>query len=237
MRVEYFGLPGTGKSYLCRELIQYYENTGASLIKVSSIIEDQSYLIFNLNKLRYSAMFLITHPRAVWRIVGISKKHGTKSKSQYITKLINLFAELRKSATEKGHVVIEQGVIQAVWSLEMLSQSDIANELLDEVLNWLPAGVILVEPPDYQFYVEQLSNREQGRSHFDTLNEEEIKQSLDTADKAIQNILELTDSKKADLKVLRLVNDHRLDVAVTGQWISAESGADTALSTPASINN
>lgn len=223
MRYEYFGLPGTGKSYLCRELIQYFASTGTDTITVRNIIDDQSYLIFNLNKLRYASIFLLTHRKTVWRVLGITAKQRQKSKRQQIPKLINLFAELQKSETEKGHVVIEQGILQAVWSLEMQSESSIANELMDEVLHWLPTRVVLVVPPDKRFYLRQLSTRDQGQSHFDALSEAEIHQKWSVANEAIQTILELIASKKGDSKVLKLVNNHHLDVANTGKWISDEA--------------
>jgi len=206
VRFEFFGLPGTGKSYLCRELIQHQSESGIDSVVVSELIEDQSYLLFNLNKIRYSIMFSIRHPIATWKV--------------------NLFAELYKSETDNHAVVIEQGILQAIWSLEMLSDRNIAEALVDVYCRWLPSRVIVIEPPDSQFYIKHLTARDQGRSQFDTLGEDEIKQSLSCANNATENILNLVTKKRPEIETLRLINDHQVDIALIDQWICSELGVN-----------
>ena len=219
MRFEYFGLPGVGKSYLCRELKEYLTHSGTHAITVNDIIEDHSYLLLNLKKIINAALFFICHPKVALCCIRISKQHGVRSTKQLVTKLINLLSELQRAKKTRRYRVTEQGVLQAVWSLELLSTGQLAEDLLLTLAKWLPEGVILVEPPNDQLYMEQLVGRENGQSRFDAMDQTEVSDSLQEAREAIIRIMEIVQSIGVGARVLKLINDHQLDVADTAQWL------------------
>jgi len=160
VRIEFFGLPGTGKSFLCRQLS-----------------------------------------------INATSKRGIRIKRQQFTKLINLFAELQKVDSTNMNVMTEQGVLQAIWSLEMQCKEEVASWLVNVYSRWLPSKVLIIEPPNFEFYVEQLSHRKSGRSQFDSLAKNEIALSMGRANNAVENILQLAKSERPNLKVMKLIND------------------------------
>lgn len=211
MNIEFFGLPGSGKSYLCRELINYYAQHSAGKVKVevAPLIEDQPIGLFNMAKYVCALLFLLTRTRYSLLALSIIFRMKPVSRRRQITKTINILSELRRidSSSTAVPIVIEQGLLQAIWSLEMLNTLPVADSLMRTLSLWLPLTVIVIEIPNRELYLERLSNRKGGQSYFDRLSREQVIAELESGDNVIQQILALLILYQPEANIVRLAND------------------------------
>ena len=198
MVVELVGLPGVGKSFLCRSLKDVYAGEGHVPVRIA--VESEAALPFRApralgGKLWRAARFAAVHVGTTGRLVlAIRSGEGILGllRCGRPSKLVNLLSEADRSARASPSEIriSEQGVLQAVWSLEMRSGQPLHAELVRLLARWLPEVVVLVEA-DRAEYESRLRRRERGRSHFDRLGSERLPEAIERGLRGTREILEV----------------------------------------------
>lgn len=145
-------------------------------------------------------------------------RHGRPSK------FVNLLSEAdRSERVPPSEIrVSEQGVLQAIWSLEMRSGEPLHAELLHVLARWLPEAVVLVEA-DRAEYESRLRGRERGRSHFDRLGDERLPEAIERGMRGMRAILELWALHVPDADRLDFWNGGDARARDIAEWIDALS--------------
>lgn len=194
MIVELVGLPGVGKSFLCRSLQKFYDSTGD--VGVQIVVEKQTTALGNLAsvvaKLHRATRFTVMHPRTTGKLILAIFSKGSIRLNGRLSKIANLLSEADRScrAPPSKLLISEQGVLQAVWSLEMRSDEPVYAELLEALCWCLPERVVFVEV-DAKEYVSRLEGRNAGRSHFDRLQAGGLPEAME---RGLQHTHEILDS-------------------------------------------
>tara|TARA_R110000850_G_scaffold3926_6_gene18686 strand:+ start:585 stop:1325 length:741 start_codon:yes stop_codon:yes gene_type:complete len=192
MRIEFVGLPGAGKSYLCRELGHLLSNKeGSPMIgdTVSLSADEQNWFCSQISKLFGASLFAMRHPLAAFRITQIIRKSGQKSKRHMVTKSLNLLAELRRIDSPRNGSISEQGVLQAVWSIALDARQEVIDKLLVAARPWLPTTAISVDV-DSSELIPRLGGRERGRSRFDRLEPADLADALKRGAVLLEEVLQ-----------------------------------------------
>lgn len=227
MIVELVGLPGVGKTYLCRSLEEHY--AGRNDARVHVIVETE-YATFGilgvvLEKLWRAARFAATHPGTTGKLLLAIRPKTRILSGGPLSKLVNLLAETDRSAriSPSETWISEQGVLQAVWSLEMRSDESVRAELLEALSRWLPERVVFVET-DRAEYESRLKRRKGGRSHFDRLNDGGLPEAIERGSRRTHEILDVWALHVPDGDRLDFWNGRDARVMDIVEWIG-EAGA------------
>ncbi len=191
MRIEFVGLPGAGKSYLCRTLGCWLASNGDGIDlggRVSPSADEQNWIWSQLAKLFGASGFVIRHPLEAFRIAGVVQKSGQRSKRHMVTKSLNLLAELGRFDSPRNGLISDQGVLQAVWSIALHARRQVIDELLGAARPWLPTAAIRVDVGRSEL-IRRLGERERGHSRFDRLQGEDLAKALDRSADLLGDIL------------------------------------------------
>ncbi|MFT4549580.1 MAG: hypothetical protein ACI8XO_002451 [Verrucomicrobiales bacterium] len=179
MSVEFFGLPGSGKSYLCESLGKQLAGRDMQIDGCAHPPVDlQPRLRLHLIKQSSAWRFAIRHPVLASRIVRIIQRSGQASKRHVVTKSINLFAELTRCEKFRNRLVSEQGVLQAIWSVALRARRPVIDDLVTLALPWLPTIIVQVDV-DRAEHLRRLDEREGGRSRLDRMEGQALSEELD----------------------------------------------------------
>ena len=188
--MEFVGLPGAGKSYLCKALGQSLTSDRFVVDGVGRPSKDQGvrWLGFVV-KIGEAAVFVLRHPRCSVRAAKVILKSRQCSGLDLLRKSVNLFAELRYLDACGESAISEQGVLQAVWSIDFRAKRRSHPELLRAIKDWLPNSIVEVEA-DKAVICERLADRERGRSRLDGKQGESLMEELDEGSLLLGEILQ-----------------------------------------------
>ncbi len=179
MIIEFIGLPGVGKSYICGRLGERVGPKNGDEIVIRRPADEQSRLTARAGKLIRAQRFARRHPVVATRAARWMRRTGQESARDFVTKTINLFSELDFSDRTRGTIVHDQGVLQAIWSFMLRAQKPAKwRELLEILRPWLPSAVIYVVV-ERDENVRRLAARRTGLSRFDCLPPHELETELE----------------------------------------------------------
>ncbi len=146
--VEFVGLPGSGKSTIAREL-------GAQLRAAGTPVEDPGSIATRgsfgrvATKSRFVLAALVREPVAAVRWEGVLRRTGPASWREHVRVTFNWFyliGLIHRYRRHRGAVLLDQGLLQALWSAGYTSQIGIAAtpELADALGRLWPARVAVV---------------------------------------------------------------------------------------------
>lgn len=166
LRLEFVGGPGSGKSALSAHLVSVLlagdRHPGLRATALSDLLPSW---VVNARKSADAAAFSRAEPTVARRLAEIVSSSGQSSRRHAVTKTVNLLAELGRSA-QPGPSVSEQGVLQAIGSIQAGADLPVTAELLDLCECWLPVlAVRVVVDRDEQ--IRRLARRSTGRSRSD----------------------------------------------------------------------
>ena len=182
MNIELVGMPGVGKSYICRDIEERIERSPDPLTLTTPVF-DRLYLRLlpdSIRKVCRAGMFLMHNPRTVNNLYQeVFKGKGSLCVARS-TKFINLLSECQRShaANKSNSLMTDQGVLQGIWSLEMLAEESLHQRLMQIAIPWLPDVVILVDADSSQ-NKQQLEHRKNGKSRFDRMQGEELRMAME----------------------------------------------------------
>jgi hypothetical protein len=192
--IELVGTPGVGKSYLCRAIEEHIKRE-LNPLSLTTPVFDKPYKRLWPNTLRKvwrAGLFTLRNPGAtqqLWHVVFQGWKSLQPARCK---KFVNLLSEFQRSyAADRSHSLLtEQGVLQGIWSLEMIADETVYERIMRISARWLPDAVILVVADQNQNR-RQLKHRTRGRSAFDRLRGEELMQAMERGNTARNAILSL----------------------------------------------
>lgn len=229
--VEFVGLPGVGKSFLSRRLDERFRRAGIGEVSTAfqADLPPLRAVPFAFGKVVRALRFAALHIETTAALVRIVRSDGGGLGAGRLTKLINLLSELTRSArVPAAHMLInEQGVLQAIWSLEMRAGEPVHERLLGQCARWLPDAVVFVEV-EWRQNVDRLRGRKDGHSRFDTLSDERLDREASKGGPLLHAILASWAAEAPEGRQLDFRNDDGADVGIIFGWLDEVRAAGRA---------
>lgn len=224
MIIELVGTPGVGKSYLCRA-IEVHITRELNPLALTTPVFDRPFkrlLPNTLRKLVRACLFCVRNPATTWRLQHVIFKGWRGYRFGRCKKFVNLLSEFQRSnaADTSNSLMTEQGVLQAIWSLEMMAEISIYQQVMELCMNWLPDAVILVEA-DLTQNRRQLKQRKRGKSAFDRLSGEELVNAIERGNQTRDKILSMWMELMPDAHRLDYTNTPEGDTRYVFDWLVA----------------
>lgn len=150
--IEFFGLPGAGKSVVAAELVEALRADGDPAYLASSVTGPDART--GLRYLRKGVEILgvlLRRPRASFVLLYSLHRSGQRSTVQTLKRWADFMVAqgLMISSRSPGSVILDQGILQAIWSIGL--QGDLKgplDSLVANRLDWrLPDVVVVVQAP------------------------------------------------------------------------------------------
>jgi len=170
MGIEFIGLPGAGKSYLCTRLSETMQRMPSQVpFAVYPPVDSEARAKVLLRKLLRASLFVIRHPASAVRFLSLMSKSRQDSLPVGITKTLNLFSEIGRKEWSGGKIpACEQGVLQAIWSIALEARTPDIGGLVRAASPYLPHLVVHVETDPGEL-LRRLEGRTSGRSRLDRM--------------------------------------------------------------------
>ena len=223
MNIELVGMPGVGKSYICRDIEERIDRSPDPLALTTPVF-DRLYLRIlpdSIRKVWRAGMFLIHNPRTVANLYReVFKGKGSLCIAR-CTKFVNLLSECQRSqaAHKSKPLMTDQGVLQGIWSLEMLAEESLQQRLMQISSPWLPDVVILVDADPSQ-NKQQLKHRKNGKSRFDRMQGEELRTAMELGKLKRDDILALWGEMVPKGHRLDFMNQPGSDARLVFDWLT-----------------
>lgn len=211
MTVEFVGPPAAGKSALCNALVELLSADGCGAT-ASSPVDDRRRAAVRLTKLADVARFSLAHPATVRALSVVVRRSRQRDRRQAVAKTVSLISELRREGAAGSPQVVEQGVLQAIWSVGLEAAKPPLQELLQHCREWLPHTVVLVDV-DRAEILRRLEERDNGRSRLDELNHQHAGGILQRGDQLMGRLLDLWLGLDPHHRVIRVGNERGVDPA------------------------
>ena len=168
--IEFVGLPGVGKSTLCRSVAAELETRGANVHE--PIYERNTYSTIRriASKARFASHGLIANPKTTLRTTQHVRQTDQQSPSDSIRVLFNLYYVMGVTNTFQPRAsvtLLDQGVFQARWSVSLQSKQPITEAIKTVEIppHLTPDLVVFVEATDTTI-ASRLINRTDGDTRF-----------------------------------------------------------------------
>ncbi|MFK7861603.1 MAG: hypothetical protein AB8B64_22505 [Granulosicoccus sp.] len=230
MNIELVGIPGVGKSYLCRSVEEkileqkaHPESGSLPLTTPWLASPHSSRLSGTLRKVARASAFASLHPAIVSRLFKVVFGNGQGFQKNRCTKYLNLLAEMQHlhDTNAPTSLLTEQGVLQGVWSLQMLTHETTYDQIMRLIIPWLPDAIVVVVAESSQ-HEKQLVFRELGQSTFDRLQGEKLYNAIEQGELNLARILELWTELRPDGKRLDFDNEPDNDARELFSWLSSQ---------------
>ena len=227
---ELVGIPGVGKSYLCRSIEAHLldgkvheEKVPLPLTTPALVSPNDAWLVNIGKKLARASAFSCQHPLTAVRLWRLIFGDGQGIRRNRATKYVNLLSEMQRIRTRQAasSLLTEQGVLQGIWSLEMLALDSICEMLMQLTRPWLPDAIIVVRAARTQ-HKTQLAMRKLGKSNFDQLRGRQLSQAIDQGEDSLEKILALWSQLKPDGRRLDVNNEPERDAALLYAWLAKQ---------------
>ena len=180
--VEFFGLPGVGKTFLAEHLIDFLKERGYQVGDRAVRITGGAPVIRISTKIALLIQALLVTPnclRPILALLRISKVVGLRAKVKLVVNWLYLHALIRRESSLSQVIVLDQGLAQAVWSTLFYGIERPQNEVFEPPFGELLAGlefqslfIIQVHAPGDAIKA-RIESRNHGKSPLDNGNQEE----------------------------------------------------------------
>lgn len=224
MIIELVGTPGVGKSYLCRAIEEQIKREPDSLALTTPVFDNpvKRMLPNNLRKVWRAGVFIMRNPVTALSLYREVFKGRGALKFARCTKFVNLLSELQRNdaADRSNSLMTDQGVLQGIWSLEMMAKESLYQRIMQISTKWLPDVVILVEA-DLTQNRQQLERRTRGKSTFDRMRGEELLEAIERGELNRDEILSRWAKLVPDGQRLDYTNQTGSDTRIVFDWLVA----------------
>lgn len=230
MNIELVGIPGVGKSYLCRSIEgiilddkRHNQRANLPLTTPRLAAPRAGNLSTTSGKLVRACTFACLHPATALRLFKIVFASRHDIQKNRCTKYLNLLAEMQHlhNPNETTSLLTEQGVLQGVWSLEMLARQPVYEQIMRLINPWLPDAIVLVVAESSQ-HKKQLVYRELGQSMFDRLQGDKLSDAIEQGEHNLKKIVELWCELRPDGERLNFINEPDTDAKKLFSWLSSQ---------------
>lgn len=167
--IEFFGLPGCGKTTIARELLALLRENGLSASFSREIMGDGT--AFGRRTLRRLALVAGQAPRSpggFWRGVRLiqSQSEGLGDSLHSIWNFLSVQAMAVQQLRGRGLMVLDQGLVQAIWSARMSEVASGGAAAWEELIggDWLDQCLFVQVECGSQVAMERLRAREERTS-------------------------------------------------------------------------
>lgn len=180
--IDFFGLPGCGKSTLSHLASQKLSFEGLDVREVSYDMDHgNGSLLRTWKKIIATIKLLLCYPRLFWRVSKTLSTNGISLISKlYFKHIINLSYKI---CALKGHhdiILFDEGFCQTVLSIS-LNNDGIRNDCYDSLISAIASdrrmiNVYMKTVPDTA--LARIRVRNDGQSRFDSLSDDATKKEL-----------------------------------------------------------
>jgi thymidylate kinase len=178
--VEFFGLPASGKSTLCKGLENRLAKEGIPTSNITlKIINQKGTYEGYIFMIGYAILTMIRCPRISLRLLQLIHDTNQRCLKDIIRLwLYSLFVHtsFRKCKNKEGIHHFDQGVYQLLWSIALTADS-IDKSILQSILSEFPTPknhIIVFVDIDVEVSMERLAARDGNFSRVETLLENEV---------------------------------------------------------------
>lgn len=183
--LDFFGMPGSGKSTVARELHQKLSQCGYNVKNLSYCIDNSCVIKRLCIKFLYSLVYTLCHPffvRKLTRIISINDMGGFK---EAVKQLVNITYKMYFLNNLEGYdyIILDEGICQMIVSALYYSNEDITiYPLLEYLLNHVSKSIVFVYlSVDEKIVFNRLENRMNENSRIEKERDKGIMQKrLDT---------------------------------------------------------
>jgi thymidylate kinase len=172
LRIEFFGLPGSGKTTISREIYALLAASNREVVFAPEILRDDRGTIARAAaKLRVilSESARASQARAAIRSAFAIRQPSLRDKVRSVFTVATVMSLYSRLARERVSAVLDQGLLQALWSVRLRageSRSGAASALADEILDFAASSghvFVSVETP-VSVCIQRLASRNSKHS-------------------------------------------------------------------------
>lgn len=142
--VEFYGLPGCGKSTISHFVAQRLSNEGFTIAEPSYLYDHQAPLRRKVFKFLLGVFFLFSQCKLYNRVNAIVKKNGYRGLERF-SQIVNVLnkVDVYRRPHSNGVILWDQGLIQACVSLSTNGIIN-ASENVSNLFKFVPTDVIII---------------------------------------------------------------------------------------------
>ena len=225
LSVEFFGMPGVGKSVLSGKVAQILSTNEIPVEQTAYLMSHQmSRFKRAFIKLLHVIKELLLHPRYAFLSIKTILQTQQKTPLDLIKVIFNwLFVSslIRNKRYYNGVSLFDEGIFQALWSIG-ISGKDGTLRIMSPLFSTMPIPNIVVVP---QASFATVKSRMDGRERHDSRLEKESTELLEFAGylfSEIKAILQSLREEHNDLHVYIVDNDFTEDLEINAKKITSE---------------
>lgn len=186
MIVDFFGLPGSGKSVLSHLVAEQLKKVGYTVNEVSYNMDHyHGKKIRTLLKVKYTILLLVYYPQIFFHLfITIIRKRQSLLSVNFYSYLFNIgYKVYEVKHNETADIIIfDEGFCQSVLSLCYKKKDIFSIEILNTIESLLGKNVnieYIFVKTDFHTIKQRLVNRHDGNSRFERLEENDMKRMFD----------------------------------------------------------
>lgn len=195
--VEFFGLPGAGKTTIARHLEKVLRENGLRTVSRSAVLADR--MPFLLRQFKRS-LIVVRNLRECWhfdilalRIILASGQASLKDLCKVTWNICSVSAFMANSRRADIDVaVVDQGLLQAIWSIRLRSSKALSRELCAQLL--FSAGLrevlFIFVQPEILVARSRLSGRTAKDTRLQSMPRDDVDDPWEVAASEIKNLIE-----------------------------------------------
>jgi|GEM_PF-2417776 len=203
MVIDFYGLPGSGKTYLANKLVNNYKKNN---YKASNIIEFERGNIFWKIYVQILKLFMVfnkTYRNEIAELKFILKEYKTEEArfnnvqiSYYIKRLVYLRTLYKRQIPQKNFLIYDEGILQLIITIAV--NYDLPNDLIKKLIDYnskILSNIITVyNSISIENCIESIIQRNRHVCYIDELDNVEREIFLRENYKIAEEICKLVDS-------------------------------------------
>jgi thymidylate kinase len=215
--VEFLGLPGAGKSTVAAALVRAATAAGhRAMVVTARYDERRSPVARRTAKMRMVAAEVVGRPWPTLRAVGAIRRSGSEGVAADVRRSVAwLLAQrlLSNRAAHDGLTVLDEGPLQALWSLGLFGDhTTLLEAWRARPESWATADVVVVMLPSIPTVLSRLGDRRRAHSRVERLPRDARRQALQRGEIVLRDIADaLPDIRRRQPHVVLLDGEGRVD--------------------------